>query len=71
MVKPEDVKVGSVFRYHPVLGVDTSQPVRIEMGPWQLRSGDWICQARNLWTGAVVRPCLEALSVGETQYGSP
>ena len=69
MVKPEDVKVGSVFRYHPVIGVETCQPVRIEVEPWELGDGSWICKARNLWTGAVVRPSLEALSVGETAFG--
>lgn len=62
MVKPEDVKVGAVFRYHPVLGVDASQPVRIEIEPWELGDGSWICKARNLLTGAAVRPSLEALA---------
>ena len=69
MLKPEQVQIGKVFRYHSVIGRPECVPVRITAEPWELGDGSWICKAENLWTGAVVRPSIKALSVGETNYG--
>lgn len=63
-MKPEQVQIGKVFRYHSIIGKKASVPVRITAAPWELGDGSWICKAENLETGDVVRPCLEALSVG-------
>lgn len=63
MVHPQDVKVGAVFRYAPE-GRKTAHPVRIEDVPTQRDDGDWVCNARSLWTGLPVQAELKALSVG-------
>lgn len=57
----DDVKVGAVLRYHPIITREDYRLVRITDEPYQLGSGDWICAATALDNGQRVRPALCAL----------
>jgi len=56
-----DLKIGDVVRYHPVVTRPEFSLVEIVEAPWQLGSGDWICKAKKIDGGQIVRPWTEAL----------
>lgn len=60
--RPDQVKRGEVFRYHPVIGSQGYVRVRIMREPYELASGDWVCKATRLTDNHTVYPSVEALS---------
>lgn len=53
-------QVGEVLAFHPIITRAEWEPVRVEVGPYQIASGDWLVKARRA-DGRPTYPWVDAL----------